>query len=314
MGLPSPHTVRSVFPEMVWMPAIWVLVSSCVTEAPGEPSPPPAPPQETPDAMDPRGQQAAPSGLPLEPEAPSTSTETSSGECGKILATYRDFRRTHPDMQMDAMGSFRGLVSATLGADKKPIYSPSFPPGFPCKDDGCEGTDKAGICTPISCGPSTFHDWYHDVAGVNLRFDRELELASDGQGRAVFQSDAFFPLDGMGFSPEDDVVMEDGTEHNFYFTTEIHLEFEYGGGETFTFLGDDDVWVFINDRLAIDLGGTHPAESGTIDFDAMAEELEIEVGSSYSFDMFHAERRTWGSSFRIETSIPCEAIVPIVVK
>jgi fibro-slime domain-containing protein len=113
-----------------------------------------------------------------------------------------------------------------------------------------------------------------------------------------YKSDAFFPIDNQGFGNE-------GFEHNFAFTTEIHTQFIYNGGEVFTFIGDDDLWMFINKKLAIDLGGLHPPDTQTIMLDVEAANLGIAKGQVYSMDIFHAERHSTGSNFRIDTTIGC---------
>jgi fibro-slime domain-containing protein len=44
----------------------------------------------------------------------------------------------------------------------------------------------------------------------------------------------------------------------------IQASFEYIPGQYFEFLGDDDVWVFINNRLVVDIGGQHPQAFGSV--------------------------------------------------
>jgi len=204
--------------------------------------------------------------------------DASAEACGDLVATLRDFRADHPDMEA-AIASERGLVQNDLGADGKPIFA------------------HAGATATVS-GPASFDQWYRNVDGVNVAFTEPIPLMETSPGVFVYDNSAFFPLDGRGWG-------EEVSGHNFHFTTEMHATFRYRGGEVFTFRGDDDVFVFVNGKLALDLGGVHGAETDTIDFDAQAGALGITVGSTYSLDVFHAERHTVESNFRIETSIEC---------
>jgi fibro-slime domain-containing protein len=215
---------------------------------------------------------------PTDAGAGAQADAAGTAACGMLLATIRDFKDDHPDMEK-TIQTVRNLVRTDLGADGKPVYAP------------------AGA-TAVTAGAASFDQWYRDVAGVNMRIQIPLPLTPTGPGTFAYSNNAFFPLDNQGFGNQN-------RNHNFHFTTEIHASFKYRGGERFTFTGDDDVFIFINKKLALDLGGVHPEESASIDFDAQATALGITRGNVYTFDAFHAERHTTQSNFRMETSIEC---------
>ena len=231
-----------------------------------------------------------------------------------------------------------GLVQATLGADSKPIAYTGMPDqndglGVPVgagrqrravSGSGCwtsSNQNPTGVCNIGTCekwtfapptwsikDASSFAQWYTTTANVKMEIPGMLMLAetSPGSGVSVYDSTAFFPIDGQGFGNTP------GQSHNYAFTTEIHVKFTYQAKQKFTFRGDDDLWIFVNNKLALDVGGQHQALEGTIDFDLQATALGITVGSTYSMDIFHAERQTTESNFRIETNIRCFEPSPVV--
>ena len=223
---------------------------------------------------------------------------TEDASCShEIQAVVRDFRGAnggtpdgprHPDFE-GQFTSYKGIVQEMLGADNKPVYAP------------------AGK-TVGSTGKAEFDQWYRDVDGTNIRFDDiRLPLTEDPArpGHYVYDDQSYFPIDNRGFG--------DGFQaNNFHFTTEIHLDFPYRGGEVLTFKGDDDLFLFVNGHLAIDLGGVHPAQEGTVDLDAQSTNLTIEKGKTYRMDIFQAERHTSESHFRLETTLQCftSVIIP----
>jgi fibro-slime domain-containing protein len=226
------------------------------------------------------------------------------GGCDVMLAIVRDFKGInedagHPDFEaFDGKGATTGLLDSTLGADRKPVYA-----------SHCEASSDKASCPygQMTTSRADFDQWYRFTDGVNQPFVLYLKFEANA-GVYTFASKAFFPLDGAGWgnSPHK-------SHHNFGFTTELHTRFQYGGGERFTFTGDDDLWVFVNGKLAIDLGGLHPSKSETLDFDAAAADLGIVPGSTYDLELFHAERHSASSNFRVDTTLAftnCGTIVP----
>jgi fibro-slime domain-containing protein len=241
-------------------------------------------------------------GLDARPERPTVQTDVaiappSDAEviCNRELrAVVRDFRSGEkdgqpqwPDFATNVIMPDPGIVESLLGADMKPVYA-----------GGSKGSTK---------GKASFDQWYRDVEGVNIRLEKTIPLSADPNriGVFVYDSDMFYPLGAdEGFSNQ-------YLPANHGFTTELHLRFVYKGGEAFTFRGDDDLFLFVNGRLAIDLGGIHDAMTGTVDMDQRAAELGLQVGQSYAMDLFHAERNCCNSRFHLETTLSC--IVNIVV-
>lgn len=227
-----------------------------------------------------------------------------AANCDVMVGVVRDFKGVnepggHPDFEaFQGDAQTKGLVADALGADQKPVYASQCgapPAGKTVCPYGQQTTTQAN-----------FDQWYRFSDGINKPYLVYFKFEANN-GVYTFQSTSFFPLDGKGWgnTPK--------ANHNFHFTTELHTQFQYNGGEKFSFTGDDDLWVFVNGKLALDLGGLHPQTSDTLDLDASAGNLGITKGSQYPLALFHAERHTNASNFRVDTTLAftnCGVIVP----
>ena len=142
------------------------------------------------------------------------------------------------------------------------------------------------------------------------RWPHDLLLTETALGSGIygFSSNSFFPLDGL-------LLGNEGRSHNYHFTYAIHANFGYapGTGQVFSFTGDDDVWVFFDKRLGIDLGGIHSAQSASVNLDTLFGfgTPDAKAAGNYDFDFFFAERHTTQSNLNIQTSLLITAPPPV---
>jgi fibro-slime domain-containing protein len=177
--------------------------------------------------------------------------------------------------------------------------------------EGCDFDPAVESCFPC---PASLGSPLQMCAGTitpGTHFDgTPVFFPVDGRPMTSEWGDAKIPPEyGYPWFFEDQVVPRFGATHepgrlyhNFFFTSRITSWFKYDADEALQldFLGDDDLWVFINEQLAVDLGGVHYATPNGVVLDAAAAaRFGLETGGVYRIDVFHAERKRESSSLRV---------------
>lgn len=272
-------------------------------------------------------------GSPQQAAADQPAQPTMLPETIQLTGVVRDFKARqvaggHPDFQRQPTAGFAHYVyqvGDTLDEDGKPQFSST---GYkvtsqwrdaqgrnrmaprphvgsrPGDVNGARSTSTGGALTTTD----NFSKWFRNVDGVNLSRPLSVTLRKQPNSSVYVFDDRNDPaFSGLGgFFPINGELW--GNSHlttpdkNFHFTYELDTTFIFrrNAGQIFTFTGDDDVWVFVDGKCVIDLGGVHSAVSQTINLDRCAWLVD---GQRYSLNFFFCERHTTQSNFRIETTL-----------
>lgn len=212
--------------------------------------------------------------VPLPPASEDQPTAEVSADGRFVLgATIRRFERFdaprgagHPDFQQYATGHRLGLVADRLdpGASVPVLASAA----------GVVARTGRPAATAAVLSSGSFARWFG--AGENGT-PAEVRFRPAPDERGGFIGEVSPGLPGYGTIECRGVVT-----------------YRRGTGQWMSLEATDDAWLFVGDRLAIDLGGTHPRLEGRVDLDALADRCGFRDGQRLSVALFAACRRVGG--------------------
>ena len=190
-----------------------------------------------------------------------------------LTGTLRDFSADSVNFEASSYSSGVGYVENVLSGSSPTLTA-------------------LGASLISNSGSGAFSNWFSNTTN-SLAYS--ITLNETSPGIYSYSNNSFFPID-------DQLLGNEGRSHNYHFTYSISAQFGYvaGAGQQFSFTGDDDVWVFFDKQLGIDLGGVHGAQTAAVDLDTL---MSGKSSGNYSFDFFFAERHTTESNLMITTSL-----------
>lgn len=190
--------------------------------------------------------------------------------------------------------------------------------------------------------------WYFDSADTTLAMRKdsasgEYYLQDTGkQDWSKNVNSSSSDQNTHGFFPFNETAKPcSAGNYNYGFGTKLEFKFRLtedgkvtaSDGNTefpiqFTFSGDDDVWVYVDGKLALDVGGAHGRVDGKLDFSnktATVSKTKVSQGSSvegtdiqssfelsgsntdeHTLTMFYMERGMWESNMKVTFNFPDE--------
>jgi len=256
-----------------------------------------------------------------------------------LTGVMRDFRARnaaggHPDFELNpsaGLGHYVGMAADNLDTEGKPVMMTT---GYRVSAEWRDAQDRNiqrprsyiasrqgdhnGSCSGTVGGALTsgarFAQWYRDVPGVNMSAMITIDLMRqpgtnvyifDDQTDTHYHGDGFFAVNGRLLDGGNGGAQ--GGNRNFDFTYAIDAMFTYhsGQGQYFAFSGNDDIWVFIDNRMVIDLGGEHANVLQRIDLDRLGWLVN---NADFNMKFFYAQRNRPSSNLHFETSMGLRTI------
>lgn len=260
-----------------------------------------------------------------------------TGECIlRIPVTYRDFAVSHSDFESSCAGDnvTLNIVNPTLTAGKPTLsgkvttmcttgfadWYNDGPNSTPFRSEivlyeseegsyvnrwgaagekypaagGWSGVAMKNCTNADPCGPYDGNPFFFPIDDMPNPKDSSRSVAEIYDGSKVYG--------GIDKLIKESDILGTSPMHNFAYTSEIAywFTFDESTNASLSFAGDDDVWVFLNGVLALDLGGLHPAAQGTVEINSStAAKYNMTPGNVYEIKVFHAERHTTGSTFKL---------------